>query len=95
MNTTQAKHIAANAGVISISVKCSDGFFADIKNHEGKRLAEYRGYVPEFFPEETPGFTDPDHVMLDIELKTGKIINWRKPSPAELEKFAAQCGMPT
>lgn len=64
--------------IITISAKCSDLFSARLDN--GK---EYDGYVPNFFPERHYG----DYVMLDIELDTGKIVNWKKPTEKDLEIF--------
>jgi hypothetical protein len=64
--------------IISISVKCSDMFYASLDNGR-----VYDGYVPNFFPGEHCG----DYVMLDIELATGKIVNWKKPTAKDLEIF--------
>lgn len=55
--------------IIKISAKCSDLF-----NMEGPNGISYDGYVPEFFPEEHFG----DYVQLDINTKTGQIVNWPK-----------------
>jgi hypothetical protein len=62
--------------VISITAKCSDLFYARFMNADGIGVAEYRGYVPDFFPEEHYG----DYVQLDIDLATGQITNWKAPS---------------
>lgn len=62
--------------VISFSAKCSDLFGASFKDTSGATVAEYDGYVPAFFPEEHYG----DYVQLDIDLATGQILNWKKPS---------------
>lgn len=69
--------------VISICAKCSDMFSATIKDETGKDMFDYNGYVPGFFPDEHYG----DYVMLDIELATGKILNWKKPTKSDLKKL--------
>lgn len=66
--------------VIKISAKCSDLFGADFFDAEGNEIAGYNGYVPKFFPDEHWG----DYVRLDIELATGKILNWKPPSLSEI-----------
>lgn len=73
----------AKPKTISISAKCSDLFSADIKDAKGKTLIEYHGYVPNFFPDQHFG----DYVMLDIDLATGKILNWKKPTQTQLEQL--------
>jgi len=60
---------------ISISAKCSD-MFSSTFLQDGTPVADYNGYVPAFFPEEHYG----DYVQLDIDLATGQILNWKKPS---------------
>ena len=63
---------------ITISAKCSDLFYAQLD--DGR---EYDGYVPEFFPGEHYG----DYVALEIDLSTGQILNWKKPSLKDLKAF--------
>lgn len=77
------------ATTLTISAKCSDSFTALLKNEEGATLAEYDGYVPKFMPGEHFG----DYVELDIELATGKILNWKKPTQVQLkETFGGEEG---
>lgn len=63
---------------ISISAKCSDLFSASL--NDGRT---YDGYVPEFMPGQHYG----DYVELEIELATGKILNWKAPTAKQLEIF--------
>lgn len=63
---------------ITINAKCSDLFNAHLDN--GKR---YEGYVPSFFPGQHYG----DYVSLEIDLKTGTILNWKPPTQKDLEIF--------
>jgi len=67
---------------ITISAKCADLFYAALKDEKGETVAEYDGYVPDFFPEEHYG----DYVIFDIDLETGKILNWKKPTKAQIKK---------
>jgi hypothetical protein len=68
--------------VIEMTAKCSDMFSA-LCYESGNKVGEYDGYVPDFFPGEHYG----DYVILYIDADTGTIINWRKPTKAEWEKF--------
>lgn len=49
----------------------------------GESLGEYDGYVPDFFPNNHCG----DYVELDIDVKTGKILNWNVPTKNQLKIF--------
>lgn len=64
---------------IKFSAKCSDLFAARLFGG-GKQVGEYLGYVPKFFPGQHYG----DYVDLEIDISTGKIINWKKPTQAQL-----------
>jgi hypothetical protein len=64
---------------ISISAKCSDCFGATL-TEEGKPDREYDGYVPMWLCNDT------DTVELTIDLETGKIVGWEKPSEDQLEE---------
>ena len=59
-------------------------FWARLTDDDGASK-EYDGYVPNWFPsvgEEHYG----DYVSLEIDIETGQIINWRKPTLAQLKK---------
>lgn len=66
---------------IHITAKCSDLCFAVLKNNETV-VAEHNGYVPALMPEEHYG----DYVDIEIDLETGKILNWKRPSIETVEK---------
>lgn len=68
--------------VISICAKCSDLFHAIAKDSAGKVVGEYSGYVPGLMPGEHYG----DYVALDIDIATGRILNWKKPTQAALKE---------
>jgi hypothetical protein len=71
----------SNAKVISIVAKCSDCCSVDLLDDIGNQLASRDGYVPEFMPGDHYG----DYIMIDIELATGKILNWKVPTTEDLE----------
>jgi hypothetical protein len=66
---------------IRISAKCSDLFSACL-SVDGKHK-EYNGYVPDFFPEQHYG----DYVELLIDIDSGQILNWKKPTAKDLKIF--------
>lgn len=68
---------------IHISVKCSDMFTANLIV-DGKLAGTYDGYVPKFFPGNHFG----DYVELEIDVNTGQIVNWKKPTKKDLEIFS-------
>jgi hypothetical protein len=69
--------------IMIICAKCSDMFSATILDKSRKVIGDYDGYVPEFFPGEHYG----DYVMLEIDLETGQILNWKKPSYNQIENM--------
>ena len=70
-----------NIKTISICAKCSDN--CDIEYFdENKKFVGQRGdYVPEFFPGKHWG----DFIMLEIDIETGVILNWEKPTQKQLK----------
>ena len=64
--------------ILKMSAKCSDLFFAQLGNKE------YDGCVPNFFPGKHYG----DYVQLEIDIDTGQITNWKKPTEEDLEIFS-------
>ena len=68
--------------IIQFSAKCSDLFSATLQVDSGF-VGEYNGYVPDFFPGEHYG----DYVQMKVDIDTGQILNWRKPTAKELKIF--------
>ena len=65
---------------IYVTAKCSDLchiIFIDANNN---LVGERDGYVPDFMPGEHYG----DYVEMEIEVATGKILNWKNPTQEEL-----------
>jgi hypothetical protein len=70
------------ARILKLCLKTSDGFAARLIE-DSKETADYTGYVPDFFPEDHYG----DCVELDIDIDTGKIVNWKRPTKKELKQL--------
>ena len=67
---------------LSLYLKVRDEFTAGFVDGDGNEVLSYEGYVPDFMPGEHYG----DYVILDIDIETGMIKNWKKPEPEEIEK---------
>lgn len=65
--------------VLSICGKTSDLFSCSLEV-DGDEKFDYSGYVPNFFPGEHWG----DYIILDIDIDTGQILNWKTPTDIEL-----------
>jgi hypothetical protein len=72
--------------IMSMTVKCSDMFYCNISDGEKYVLEDYEGYVPDFMPDDHYG----DYVILDIDLDTGKIVNWRPNITEQVDRFIAE-----
>lgn len=83
MEINQLKQVKVNAKTLRIHMKVRDQFEAELKDADGEVLKEYEGYVPDFMPEQHYG----DYLILDIDIDTGQITNWEKPSPEQVEEF--------
>ena len=64
-------------------VKCTDVFSCKITDGNKTLVADYCDYVPDFMPDDHYG----DYVILDIDLDTGKIVNWRTDAKKLVNQF--------
>lgn len=72
---------------VSISAKCSDLCFVSVSDDKENLLVDgYDGYVPAFMPDDHYG----DYVILDIDVKTGQILNWRKDAVKLVKQFVKE-----
>lgn len=78
--TVQGKEVEFTR--ISISAKCSDLCYVELTDEKDTVVAEHDGYVPAFMPGDHCG----DYVQLDIDLETGVILNWKRPTRKTVEK---------
>lgn len=70
--------------IIRITAKCADMFHASLLQ-DGKGVGECDGYVPAWFPNPTTEHFG-DYVEMDIDVATGQIIGWKKPTKAQLKE---------
>lgn len=81
------KEVEVEAKILSIYMKVSDRFSASLKDQDGAVIHDQDdGYVPDFMPGEHYG----DYVILDIDIDTGQVVNWEKPTPEQLQTWMAK-----
>jgi len=68
--------------ILSITAKCSDCCGTILFGDDDKVLKETDGYVPSIMPG-----GGGDYVELDIDVATGRILNWKVPTPEQLDEF--------
>ena len=73
--------VNVNVKLLKIFIKVCDEFMATLESSTGTLLCNYDGYVPDFMPGEHDG----DYLILDIDIDTGQIVNWIKPSPEQIQ----------
>lgn len=83
MKISKKKMVEVDAKTLKIHLKVSDGFCASLVDEEDKELKSYDGYVPDFMPGKHYG----DYVILDIDIDSGMVTNWKKPTVEQIEKF--------
>lgn len=83
MKVNITKPVEVDAKTISVHVKVCDNGNYKIKSSDGVLLRGFDDYVPSIFPEEHFG----DYLILDIEIDTGKILNWVVPSREQIERL--------
>ena len=82
MEINQQKTVKVNAKTLRIHCKVSDRFTYSIDDAQGEEIHRQEdGYVPDFMPGKHYG----DYVILDIDLDTGMVTNWMKPTAAQIE----------
>jgi hypothetical protein len=80
----QKKTVQVQAKTLKVHLKVSDRFSASIHDQDGVELGgQEDGYVPGFMPGQHYG----DYVILDIDLDSGQITNWKTPSAKDIEAF--------
>jgi len=83
------KTVDVEAKELRIHMKVCDGFEAAIYDKDGEQIGQdYEGYVPGFMPGEHYG----DYLILNIDLETGRILNWVAPSITEITEFLEEVG---
>lgn len=82
MEINQTKQVKVNAKTLRIHVKCSDRFSYGIEDAQGDEIySQDDGYVPGFMPGDHYG----DYIILDIDIDTGMVTNWKPPTAEQIE----------
>jgi hypothetical protein len=77
------KTVEVEAKTLSLHMKVCDQFEGRLQDQGGAQIGnDYEGYVPSFFPGDHYG----DYLILDIDIETGQITNWKKPTADELKE---------
>lgn len=66
---------------VSICAKCADLCTAQLISKDNVVVAEHEGYVPPLMPDKGG-----DYVTIDIDLETGVILNWKRPTRKIVEE---------
>lgn len=65
---------------IDVCAKVRDSGCYTLADKDGNECGEtIDGYVPSFFPDDGG-----DYLNLNIEIETGRILNWKRPTPEQL-----------
>lgn len=76
--------VPVQAKTLSIHCKVCDCFTAHVLDQDGKELGgQSDGCVPGFMPGTHYG----DYLILDIDLDSGQVTNWKAPSAEAIEAF--------
>lgn len=69
------------ARILSVCGKTSDRCITVLRV-DGEVVKETDGYVPDIVPGSFG-----DYIELDIDIDTGQIVNWKKPTEKELKAY--------
>lgn len=81
------KPVQVEAKTLKIYCKVRDHFTASLHDQNDMLLADYAGYVPDFMPGDHHG----DYLILDVDIDTGQILNWKTPGVTEIQEFIDEC----
>lgn len=83
MKINQLKQVQVDIKTLEICCKVSDRFSYTLKDADGVQVFDQDdGYVPDFMPGKHYG----DYIMLTIDIDTGMVTNWQKPTAEQLEE---------
>lgn len=83
MKISQQKSVQVDVKTLEIYCKVSDCFTYTLRDAQGEEVySQDDGYVPNFMPGDHYG----DYVILNIDLETGVVTNWRAPTAQQLEQ---------
>lgn len=84
MKINRKKVVEVEAKVIKIHAKPCDSGNYTLMDQNGEQIHDHDGYVPGFFPG-----GGGDYLELDVDIETGKILNWKPPTKKQIEEFIA------
>ena len=67
---------------LRICAKCSDLCTSELIDDNGVYLRDSDGYVPSLMPN-----GGGDYVDIEIDIETGKIMNWEVPTQEQIDQF--------
>lgn len=82
----KTKDRSVDVAVVRVCAKCSDLCSVVLLDTAGEELRRNNGYVPEFMPGDHCG----DYVELEIDVDTGRILNWAEGGKADLARSLAK-----
>ena len=86
MEIDKFEKVKVNVKTLKIHLKVRDRFTASLESSTGTEIFDQDdGYVPNFMPGDHYG----DYVILDIDIDTGQITNWKKPSAEDIQEWIA------
>lgn len=78
------KEVQVQAKTLSIHMKVCDQFSARLLDQDGGEIHDQEdGYVPGFMPGDHYG----DYLILDIDMDTGKITNWKSVGAEDIQEW--------
>lgn len=83
MEINATKMVKVNAKTLVVTAKVRDSGAYILTDQDGAVISDQDGYVPGFFPGEHYG----DYLMLHIDMDTGVITNWKKPSAEDVQEW--------
>lgn len=84
MEIDKFEEVKVNVKTLKMYLKVCDRFTASLESSTGVEIFDQDdGYVPGFMPGDHFG----DYVILDIDVDTGQITNWNKPSPEDIQQW--------
>ncbi len=86
MKINQTKLVPVEVKTLRLHLKVCDRFTGGLYDKDDLELKDFDCYVPDFMPGEHYG----DYVILDIDIDTGMILNWKQPTQEQLETFIAK-----
>lgn len=87
MEIDKLEKVKVNAKTLKLHLKVTDSFAAVLESSTGTEIFNQEdGYVPDFMPGNHYG----DYVILDIDIDTGQITNWKTPSADEIQTWISE-----